>query len=142
MGQPMSSNARRPVAGDADLPRPVTYQTRNATEVANPEPHLADWDDAVPGFAEIDLVGHEGGNASGVHRFTLTVTDIATGWTMNRSVQNKAEKWVFKALMHITRVFPCPIIGIDSDYADIAATVFIFSGSQSRIVGIVRTSSA
>ena len=22
----------------------------------------ADWDDAVPGFVEIDLVGHEGGN--------------------------------------------------------------------------------
>ena len=25
----------------------------------------ADWDDAVPGFVEIDLVGHEGGNNSG-----------------------------------------------------------------------------
>ena len=24
----------------------------------------AEWDDAVPGFVEIDLVGHEGGNAS------------------------------------------------------------------------------
>ena len=75
----------------------------------------ADWDDAVPGFVEIDLVGHEGGNASGEHCFTLTVTDIATGWTVNRSVQNKAEKWVFQALMHVGRVFPFPIIGIDSD---------------------------
>ena len=27
----------------------------------------AEWDDAVPGFVEIDLVGHEGGNASGEH---------------------------------------------------------------------------
>ena len=75
----------------------------------------ADWDDAVPGFVEIDLVGHEGGNASGEHCFTLTVTDIATGWTVNRSVRNKAEKWVFDALMHVGRVFPFPIIGIDSD---------------------------
>ena len=25
----------------------------------------ADWDDAVPGFVEIDLVGHEGGNPPG-----------------------------------------------------------------------------
>jgi hypothetical protein len=41
----------------------------------------ADWDDAVPGFVEIDLVGHEGGVASGQFCFTLTVTDIATGWT-------------------------------------------------------------
>lgn len=75
----------------------------------------ADWNDAVPGFVEIDLVGHEGGNALGEFCFTLTVTDIATGWTVNRSVKNKAEKWVFEALMHVRRVFPFPIIGIDSD---------------------------
>jgi hypothetical protein len=64
---------------------------------------------------EIDLVGHEGGNASGEHCFTLTVTDIATGWTVNRSVRNKAAKWVFEALQHVMGVFPFPIIGIDSD---------------------------
>lgn len=27
----------------------------------------AQWNDAVPGFVEIDLVGHEGGNAMGEH---------------------------------------------------------------------------
>jgi hypothetical protein len=75
----------------------------------------AEWNDAVPGFVEIDLVGHEGGNAMGEHCYTLTVTDIATGWTENRSVRNKAEKWVFEALMDIRAAFPFPIIGIDSD---------------------------
>lgn len=75
----------------------------------------AQWDDAVPGFVEIDLVGHEGGNAAGEHCYTLTVTDIATGWTENRSVRNKAQKWVFAALEDITASFPFPIIGIDSD---------------------------
>jgi hypothetical protein len=75
----------------------------------------AEWDDAVPGFVEIDLVGHEGGNAIGDHCYTLTVTDIATGWTENRSVRNKAEKWVFAALMSIRASFPFPILGIDSD---------------------------
>lgn len=75
----------------------------------------AEWDDAVPGFVEIDLVGHEGGNALGEHCYTLTVTDISTGWTVNRSVKNKAAKWVFEALEHVTQVFPFPIIGIDSD---------------------------
>ena len=53
----------------------------------------AQWDDVVPGYVEIDLVGHEGGNAVGEHAYTLTVTDIATGWTENRSVPNKARKW-------------------------------------------------
>jgi hypothetical protein len=52
----------------------------------------ADWDDAVPGFVEIDLVGHEGGNSSGEFCFTLDITDIATGWTETRSVRNKAQK--------------------------------------------------
>jgi hypothetical protein len=75
----------------------------------------AEWDDAVPGFVEIDLVGHEGGNSFGEFCFTLTVTDIATGWTVNRSVRNKAARWVLEALEHVTAVFPFPIIGIDSD---------------------------
>lgn len=75
----------------------------------------AQWDDAVPGFVEIDLVSHDGSNASGEFCFTLTVTDIATGWTVNRSVRNKAAKWVFEALEHVISVFPFPIIGIDSD---------------------------
>jgi transposase InsO family protein len=75
----------------------------------------ADWDNAVPGFVEIDLVGHEGGNASGEFCFTLTVTDIATGWTVNRSVKNKAQRWVFEALEHVIAAFPFQIKGIDSD---------------------------
>src|SRR5699024_707862 len=70
---------------------------------------------SVPGFVEIDLVGHGGGNAAGEFCFTLTVTDIATGWTVNRSVRNKAQKWVFEALEYATSVFPFGIIGIDSD---------------------------
>jgi hypothetical protein len=75
----------------------------------------AQWNDAVPGFVEIDLVGHEGGNALGEHAYTLTVTDIATGWTENRSVPNKARKWVIAALAEIGVVLPFPILGIDSD---------------------------
>ena len=75
----------------------------------------ADWDDAVPGFVEIDLVAHDGGNAAGEHAWTLTVTDIATGWTENRSVRNKARKWVLAALDDIARVLPFPILGVDSD---------------------------
>lgn len=75
----------------------------------------AQWDDAAPGFVEIDLVGHEGGNAVGEHAYTLTVTDIATGWTENRSVRNKARKWVIAALEEIALIMPFPVLGVDSD---------------------------
>jgi hypothetical protein len=49
----------------------------------------------------------------------LTVTDIATGWTINRSVKNKAAIWVFEAIERVCGQFPFPIVGIDSDYADL-----------------------
>jgi hypothetical protein len=75
----------------------------------------AEWDDARPGFVEIDLVGHDGGNPSGPHAFTLTVTDIATGWTENRSVPDKSAKCVLAALNDIARKMPFPILGVDSD---------------------------
>ncbi|MGH9047121.1 MAG: integrase catalytic domain-containing protein [Acidimicrobiales bacterium] len=75
----------------------------------------AEWDDARPGFVEIDLVGHEGGNSTGEFCFTLTMTDIATGWTINRSVKNKAAIWVFEAITAVCAQFPFPILGIDSD---------------------------
>jgi len=69
----------------------------------------------VPGFVEIDLVGHEGGNAMGEQCYTLTVIDIATGWTENRGVRNKARKWVIAALESIAQIMPFPVLGVDSD---------------------------
>ena len=75
----------------------------------------AQWDDARPGFVEIDLVGHEGGNAQGKHAYTLTVTDIATGWTENRSVPAKTRRRVVAALEAITKVMPFPVVGVDCD---------------------------
>ena len=75
----------------------------------------ADWDDATPGFVEIDLVCHDGGSLTGPHAFTLTVTDIATGWTENQSVPSKSAKCVVAALNHIAHKMPFPILGVDSD---------------------------
>jgi len=42
---------------------------------------FADWDDARPGFTEVDLVGHDGGNASGDFIQSLNFVDIATAGT-------------------------------------------------------------
>jgi len=73
------------------------------------------WDEGVPGFVEIDLVGHEGGNSFGEFCFTLTMTDVATGWTVNRSLANKAAIGVVEAIDHASRAFPFKVLGIDSD---------------------------
>ena len=75
----------------------------------------ADWSDTQPGFVEIDLVSHDGGNSVGPFAFTLTVTDVATGWTENRSVPSKAHNVVVAALENIVARMPFPILGVDSD---------------------------
>lgn len=44
---------------------------------------FADWDDLKPGFIEVDLVAHDGGNASGEFCQTLDATCVATCWTQD-----------------------------------------------------------
>jgi hypothetical protein len=75
----------------------------------------ADHDEDTPGFVEVDLVAHEGGNPRGKFCFTLTVTDIATGWTENRTVSDKRQAGVVAALTDVVTHLPFPIKGIDSD---------------------------
>jgi hypothetical protein len=76
---------------------------------------FSDWDEQKPGFVEIDLVGHDGGDNHGEFAQTLDVTDICTTWTETEAVRNKAQKWVFDALKDIRQRMPFPLLGIDSD---------------------------
>ncbi len=76
---------------------------------------FSDWDELRPGFIEVDLVSHEGGNARGDYAYTLDATDVCTGWTETEAVRNRAEKWVFAGLQKAKGRFPFDIIGIDSD---------------------------
>jgi hypothetical protein len=75
----------------------------------------SDWDEKVPGYVEVDLVGHEGGNARGDFAFSLNVTDVATGWTEPVALKNKAQKWTFEGLLEVRRRLPMMLLGIDSD---------------------------
>lgn len=98
----------------------------------------ADWDDAKPGFVEIDLVSHDGGNPIGPFAFTLTVTDIATGWTENRSVPSKEAKCVLAALNDIANKMPFPILGVDSDNGAEFINVYLFIWCRNRKITFTR----
>jgi hypothetical protein len=76
---------------------------------------FAEWDDARPGFAEIDLVAHDGALALGDYCQTLDLTDICTGWTETEAVPNKAQVWVFEAIQTIRGRLPFSLLGLDSD---------------------------
>jgi hypothetical protein len=45
----------------------------------------------------------------------LTVTDVATQWTEERALKNKARRWVRQAMDEVYASFPVPLKGIDSD---------------------------
>jgi hypothetical protein len=101
----------------------------------------SEWDDATPGFVEIDLVGHEGGNPFGEFCFTLTMTDVTTGWTVNRSVPNKAAFGVAAAIEHASRAFPFPILGIDSDNGSEFINAHLFEYCVARKITFTRSRS-
>jgi hypothetical protein len=98
----------------------------------------ADWDDTRPGFVEIDLVGHEGGDPTGEFAQTLTVTDIATGWTENRSVPDKTGKCVRVALNDIASKMPFPILGVDSDNGSEFINVHLLQWCERRRITFTR----
>jgi len=68
-----------------------------------------------PGYIEVDLVGHDGGSSRGEFAQTLTLTDVATGWTELRAVRNKAQKWVFPALKFLVSLLPFALKGMNTD---------------------------
>ncbi len=73
------------------------------------------WDEARPGFMEADLVAHCGGWAEGAFLYTLTLTDVATGWTECRPLRHRAPHDVIDALDHLRQVLPVPLLGLDTD---------------------------
>jgi site-specific recombinase XerD len=76
---------------------------------------FAQWDEAQPGFLEADLVAHCGGHLEGGCLYTLTLTDVATGWTECLPLLNRGREVVLTALQRARMLFPFPILGIDTD---------------------------
>ncbi len=74
-----------------------------------------EWDDTAPGFIQVDLVAHEGGDNNGHFHYTLDATDIATGWTDAITVASKGERIVAAALDRLRLRFPFAWLGIHSD---------------------------
>jgi hypothetical protein len=76
---------------------------------------FGDWGDPEPGFTEIDLVSHCGGTATGSFAYTLTVTDIASGWTEGVPLLVREGSLVVDALDRLRSELPFSIKGFDSD---------------------------
>ena len=76
---------------------------------------FAEWNETEPGFTEIDLVAHGGGNTRGEYLHSLTMTDVATGWTECAALRNRGQQAVFEGLVLARQRLPFALRGIDSD---------------------------
>jgi hypothetical protein len=74
-----------------------------------------DWRDPPPGFCEIDLVAHGGTSVAGSFIQTLTMVDIATGWTECLPLVARDGSLVVEAMMRAQSLFPWLIRGADFD---------------------------
>jgi hypothetical protein len=76
---------------------------------------FADWNDPIPGFMEIDLVSHCGDVAAGSFVHTLTLTDIASGWTECLPLLFRDSNLIVEAIDGLRRSLPFRLAGIDID---------------------------
>jgi len=74
-----------------------------------------EWNEAKPGFLQADLVAHCGTDIEGGYLYTLTITDVATGWTECLPLLYRSQETALAALQRARTLFPFPILGIDTD---------------------------
>ena len=73
------------------------------------------WDETQPGFIEADTVAHCGNSLTGDFVWSLTMTDIVTGWTECRATWNKGSHGVLEQIQTIESLLPFPLRGFDCD---------------------------
>jgi hypothetical protein len=76
---------------------------------------FSNWDEHRPGFLEADLVAQDGGLPASDVIHSLTLTDIASGWTEVRALRTKARRWVLDALKDVRERLPFALLGLDCD---------------------------
>jgi len=73
------------------------------------------WDVTQPGFIEADTVAHCGDSLAGDFVWSLTMTDICTGWTECRATWNKGADGVMTQIKAVQKALPFPVKGFDCD---------------------------
>jgi hypothetical protein len=76
---------------------------------------FADWQEAGPGFLEVDLVAHCGESTEGFYLNTLCAVDVATGWSECIGVWGKGQHRVGAAVHQLRQRLPFTMLGLDSD---------------------------
>jgi len=74
-----------------------------------------DWKEPPPGFCEADMVAHGGTSVAGSFIQTLTMVDVATGWTECMPLVTRDGSLVVEAIKRAKSLFPWLLRGVDFD---------------------------
>jgi hypothetical protein len=74
-----------------------------------------DWNGPPPGFCEVDMVAHGGTSVAGSFIQTLTMVDVATGWTECLPLITRDGSLVVDAINRAQSLFPWLLRGVDFD---------------------------
>lgn len=74
-----------------------------------------DWNSPPPGYCEVDMVAHGGTSVAGSFIQTLTMVDVATGWTECLPLVTRDGSLVVEAMRHAQSLFPWLLRGVDFD---------------------------
>ena len=74
-----------------------------------------DWNSPPPGYCEVDMVAHGGTSVAGLFIQTLTMVDVATGWTECLPLVTRDGSLVVEAMKHVQSLFPWLLRGVDFD---------------------------
>ena len=112
-----AATAERILHSQRKLRRRGLSTTRAGTLLKNHIPirTFRDWNETQPGFLEADLVAHCGIQVEGGYVYTLTLTDIATGWTECLPLLYRSRETVLAAFQRARTLFPFPVLGLDTD---------------------------
>ena len=112
-----AATADRLLASQRKLSQRGLSTTRAGTLLKQqiPSRTFEEWEETRPGFLEADLVAHCGPDIEGGYLYTLTLTDVATGWTECLPLLYRSQETVLAALQQARLLLPFPILGIDTD---------------------------
>jgi hypothetical protein len=127
------ARAQYPMRG-ATITRPGTWLKHEI-----PIRTFAEWNDARPGFLEVDLVAHCGSSTQGFYLCTLCAVDIASCWVELQAVWGKGQDRVGSAIHHVKELLPVPLVGLDSDNGSEFINQHLYTYCQRHAITFTRS---
>ena len=127
----------RPIREQAGSRRKRKQKRKMAGRI--PVRTFSDWKEPEPGYLEIDLVAHCGGTVTGSYISSLVVTDVCSGWTEAIPLLAREQSLVVTGLEAVSRIFPVPIRGINSDNDSVFINETLLNYCEERDIKLTRS---